>query len=71
MVSRRTSRATHQGELEGIAPTGTQVMSTGMSIARFSGGKIVEYWVNWDALGVMQQLGASPEPSHNKGEAAG
>lgn len=71
VVSRWTCRATHQGELEGIAATGMQVRSTGMSIARFSAGKMVEYWANWDALGLMQQLGATPDSPQGKGEAAG
>jgi predicted ester cyclase len=29
---------------------------TGITIHRFDGGKIVETWGNWDALGLMQQL---------------
>jgi len=57
VVTRWTARATHKGELRGIAPTGRQITVTGISIARISGGKFVEGWVNWDALGLMQQLG--------------
>jgi hypothetical protein len=33
---------------------------TGISIDRWQNGKIVESWVNWDALGLLQQLGAVP-----------
>lgn len=58
---RWTCRGTHKGELSGIAPTGKQFTITGMSIARFTCGKMVEGWVNWDALGLMQQLAAVPE----------
>ncbi len=35
---------------------------TGVSIERFSGGKVAETWDNYDALGMMQQLGFVPEP---------
>ena len=59
-------RGTHKGELSGIAPTGKQISITGISIARFAGGKMVEGWVNWDALGLMQQLGVVAEPSKAK-----
>ena len=31
-----------------------------MTIHRMVGGKIVETWWNWDALGTMQQLGLLP-----------
>jgi len=57
---RWTCRGNHKGELNGIAPTGKQFAITGISIARFASGKMVEGWVNWDALGLMQQLGVVP-----------
>jgi steroid delta-isomerase-like uncharacterized protein len=62
VVVRWTLRGTHQGELMGIPPTNNQVTVTGMSIERVSGEKIVETWDNYDALGLMQQLGVIPEP---------
>lgn len=61
VVARWSGRGTHKGELNGIAPTGKQINITGVSIARFANNKIAEGWVNWDALGLMQQLGAVPE----------
>ncbi len=57
VVTRWTARGTHRGELRGIAPTGKQFAVTGISIVRLSGGKLVEGWVNWDAQGLMEQLG--------------
>jgi steroid delta-isomerase-like uncharacterized protein len=57
---RWTASGTHQGELMGIAPTGNRVMFTGISIARLADGKIEEIWENYDALGMMQQLGVIP-----------
>src|SRR5215212_9864066 len=61
VVTRWTGSGTHQGELMGVAPTGNQVRITGITINRVSGGKIVESWSNYDALGMMQQIGAIPE----------
>jgi hypothetical protein len=38
------------------------VQITGITISRIEGGKIAEDWINYDALGMMQQIGAIPEP---------
>ena len=55
-----TARGTHQGELMGITPTGKQVNVPVIAIIRFAGGKIVETRHIFDALVMMQQLGAIP-----------
>lgn len=55
-----TARGTHQGEFMGIPPSGNRVEFTGISIDRIEGGKFVESWSNYDALGMMQQIGAVP-----------
>ncbi len=60
VVTRWTARGTHQGELLGIAPTGQQVRITGITISRIADGKIAEDWTNFDALGMMQQIGVIP-----------
>jgi steroid delta-isomerase-like uncharacterized protein len=61
VMARWSCRATHKGNLGGIAPTGKQFTISGVSIARFANGKMTEGWVNWDALGLFQQLGVVPE----------
>ena len=61
VVARWTCRGAHRGDLNGIAPTGKQFAITGVSVMRFAGGKMVEGYVNWDALGLTQQLGVVPE----------
>jgi len=60
-VARWSCRGVHKGELNGIAPTGKQIAITGVTICRLANGKIVEGFVNWDALGLMRQLGVVPE----------
>lgn len=57
VVLRWTARGTHKGDLRGAAPTGRRFEVSGITILRLSGGKIAEAWVNWDALGLMRQLG--------------
>ncbi len=61
-VTRWIAQGTHQGELMGAAPTGNQVTATGITIHRIEEDKIVEEWSNWDALGMMQQVGAVSSP---------
>ena len=51
---------THKGEFFGVPPTGTRATVTEMHMFRISNGKVVERWGEWDALGLMQQLGAAP-----------
>ncbi len=62
VVIRWTARGTHQGEFQGIPPTGKQVTVTLMNISRIGDGKIVEDWVTFDQLGMLQQLGVIPPP---------
>ncbi len=61
VVARWSCRGTHRGDLSGIALTGKQITISGISIARFAGGKMIEGWVNWDAHGMLEQLGLAPE----------
>jgi steroid delta-isomerase-like uncharacterized protein len=69
VVARWSCRGTHKGDLSGIAPTGRQFTISGVSIARIAGGKMAEGWINWDALGLMQQLGVVPELAKTKAAA--
>jgi steroid delta-isomerase-like uncharacterized protein len=61
VVTRLRARATHKGELMGIPPTGEEVTIEGISIWRIANGKIKECWFNYDALGLMRQLGVIRE----------
>ena len=61
VMARWSFHGTHKGDLNGIAPTGKQFTISGVTIARFVNGKLSEGFVNWDALGLMQQLGVVPQ----------
>jgi predicted ester cyclase len=63
MVStRQTYTGKHQGDLQGISPTGVEAVCTGICIFRIADGKITEGWTEYDLLGLMLQLGVV-EPS--------
>jgi steroid delta-isomerase-like uncharacterized protein len=57
---RWSGSGTHQGELMGMPPSGKQAHVTGMFITRVKDGKLMETWGNFDALGMLQQIGAIP-----------
>lgn len=52
---------TQDGEIMGVEPTGKEVDVTGMVEMRLEDGQITEMWGNFDALGMLEQLGAIPE----------
>lgn len=53
-----TLTGTHEGDFEGVEPTGKRIEVRGVQIGRFEDGKIVERWGSTDELGIMQQIGA-------------
>ncbi|HEX9942302.1 MAG TPA: ester cyclase [Thermoanaerobaculia bacterium] len=55
-VVRWTARGRHTGHLLGLAPTGRETVTTGIDMLRIVEGKIVEGWVSWDTLGLLEQL---------------
>ncbi len=59
VVIRWTSRGTNKGNLGTIGPTGKSATMTGTDILRITGGKIQEVCINWDSLGLLQQLGVA------------
>jgi steroid delta-isomerase-like uncharacterized protein len=60
VAARVTVRGTHEQELMGIPASGNQVEFAMHSINRVVSGKIVEGWVMFDALKMLQQIGAMP-----------
>jgi predicted ester cyclase len=61
VAERWTGRGTHQGEFQGIAPTGRQVTVPGAVFYRLASGKITEFRGQFDGVALMQQLGAIPD----------
>lgn len=50
---------THEGDFQGVAPTGRRIEARAAQVARFADGKIVERWGSTDELGIVRQLGAA------------
>ena len=66
VAARVAFRGTHSGEFQGIPPTGKEVAFSSIEVNRVREGKVEEHWVELDLLGLMQQLGAIPEPGHSE-----
>jgi steroid delta-isomerase-like uncharacterized protein len=63
VVARVRATGTHQGEFIGMPATGKSVDVQLIDIIRFGDdGLAHEHWGVFDALALMQQLGAVPEP---------
>jgi steroid delta-isomerase-like uncharacterized protein len=60
VATRYTAHGTHDSEFMGVPATGRAVTAAGICISRCRDGKVVEEWDLWDALGVLQQMKASP-----------
>jgi ketosteroid isomerase-like protein len=63
VVARWVGSGTHVGELMGVSPTGRPIEVDAITIFRLENGKIAEEWTVWDALGLLQQVGAVPAPA--------
>ena len=66
VATRWVASGTHEGDLMGINPTGNRVTVVGTTIERVADGQIAETWDNYDALGMMQQIGAIPSAEESQ-----
>ena len=54
---------THQGEFLGVPPTGKPIEAREIDVVRFRDDRATEHWGVFDAMGLMMQIGALPEPA--------
>jgi steroid delta-isomerase-like uncharacterized protein len=60
VAERWTGRGVHQGEFQGIPPTGNSVVVPGVVFYRIADGKIAEFRGQFDRMSLLQQIGAMP-----------
>ena len=61
VAGRFSFTGTHKGDLMGIKPTGMHVTLAGTGIFQIEDDKILKNQVNFDALGMLQQIGVVPQ----------
>jgi predicted ester cyclase len=61
VAGRLIMNGTHEGPLMGMPPTDRPVHQAHMHFVRFRDGKAIEHWGVRDDMGMMRQLGATPQ----------
>jgi predicted ester cyclase len=57
VMARWTTRGTHLGIYNGIAPTGKVIHEHGIDIFQIADSQIIAHWVELDLLGILRQMG--------------
>ena len=63
VAMRVTLQGTHDGEFQGIDPTGADFEVQNMVFTGIEDGKIAEWWIQPDMLGMMRQFGVIEQPT--------
>ena len=61
VATRAMHSAIHRGEFEGFPGTGKKITYTYIAIDRFEDGVVVEHWVEYDEVGLLEQLGGKTD----------
>ena len=61
---------THAGDFMGIPPSGRHVALGGIAIHRFAEGRLIETWLSYDCLGLLDQLRAAATEADAEGNPA-
>ncbi len=56
-----SARARYTGGLLGVEPNGREIRTHGIDMLRIVEGRIVEGWISWDVLSLLEQIAAPPE----------
>jgi steroid delta-isomerase-like uncharacterized protein len=60
VAARLTTAASHTGVFMGMPPTGKRYEIEELHLFRIRDGQVIEHWHQFDAMGMLRQLGASP-----------
>lgn len=55
---------THRGPFQGSLATGRRWTATSTAIYEVRAGRIADFWLTWDMLSIMEQLGLVLRPAH-------
>jgi predicted ester cyclase len=60
---RLSIRGTQTGTFQGMPPSGKAIAIESINMLRMVNERPVEHWLQYDAVGLLQQLGAMPAPN--------
>ncbi len=66
VYARRTQTGRHLAELDGYPPTGLPLVEVASAVYRLENGKIAEYWIQIDRLGLERPLQHNAKPNNAK-----
>ena len=61
-----SARGTHRGTFQGVRASGRSWTATCSAMYRVEAGRIADFWVTWDVLAILEQIGGlrrQPEAS--------
>jgi steroid delta-isomerase-like uncharacterized protein len=61
VIGRGVIEGTHTGPFLNLPPTNKKIVWTGTRMFRIKDGKVSEGWINFDLVGVFQQMGIIPQ----------
>lgn len=71
VAARSTWTGTHRGAFFGVPATGRRVAVEAWTLDHYRDGKLAESRIIMDVMGLMQQLGAIPDPAESSAAAPG
>ncbi len=63
VTTRWTGHGLHDSDMIGIPASGKEIHVEALSLMRIDDGRIAEHWCVWDTAGMLQQVGAIPQPA--------
>ena len=63
VAARLSLRGTHDGPFQGMPATGRSIDVVLLNLFRMADGRMAEQWIQFDGVGMLQQLGALPAPA--------
>lgn len=57
-----SARGTHRGTFQGVPATGRRWTAGCSAVFRVRDGRITDFWMTWDMLAILEQVGAVSRP---------
>ncbi len=67
VAARLSISGRNSGPFQGMPATGREMRTESLNIFRVANGRLREQWIQWDGLGMMQQLGMLPGAAQDAG----
>jgi predicted ester cyclase len=59
-----SARGLHRDTFQGVRPTGRPWTASCSAVFRVEAGRIADFWINWDVLAILEQIGGLQRSPH-------